>query len=43
VEPPASLRPAWEARKTDTMSMNGIEVEAVLAATASLSSRAQAA
>jgi heptosyltransferase-1 len=43
VEPPASLRPAWEARKTDTLSMQGIEVEAVLAATASLSARSQAA
>lgn len=43
VEPPAALRPAWEDRKTDTVSMHGIDVDAVLAATASLLSRAQAA
>lgn len=32
VEPPASLRPAWEDRKTDTAAMAGIDVEKVLAA-----------
>lgn len=43
VEPPADLRPAWSDRKTDTISMNGIDVHAVLAATQSLLSRARAA
>jgi ADP-heptose:LPS heptosyltransferase len=43
VEPPAALRPAWDDRKTDTLAMAGIEVDAVLAATQSLLSRAQAA
>ena len=32
VEPPASLRPRWEDRKTDTRSMTGIDVEPVVAA-----------
>ena len=43
VEPPAALRPAWEDRKTDTRSMAGIEVDAVLAAVDALVVRAQAA
>jgi lipopolysaccharide heptosyltransferase I len=43
VEPPAALRPAWSDRKADTLAMAGIEVDAVLAATQSLLSRAQAA
>lgn len=43
VEPPSHLRPAWDDRKTDTVSMTGIEVDAVLAATGTLLARAQAA
>lgn len=43
VEPPAALRPAWSDRKDDALAMGGIEVDAVLAATQSLLSRAQAA
>jgi hypothetical protein len=43
VEPPASQRPAWDNRKTDTVAMSGIEVDAVLAATESLLCRARAA
>jgi len=43
VEPPVGLRPAWGDRKTDTLAMGGIEVDAVLAATKTLLSRAQAA
>lgn len=43
VEPPASQRPSWDNRKTDTVAMSGIEVDAVLAATESLLCRARAA
>lgn len=43
VEPPAALRPAWADRKTDTASMSGIEVDAVLTAAGTLLARAQAA
>ena len=43
VEPAAPLRPAWEDRKTDMLSMHGIEVDAVLAATKNLLARSQAA
>ena len=43
VEPPALLRPAWGDRKTDTLSMQGIEVADVLVATHTLLARSQAA
>jgi heptosyltransferase-1 len=43
VEPPPSLRPHWDDRKTDTLSMAGIEVERVVAAAESLLARSQAA
>lgn len=43
VEPPAALRPAWDDRKTDTLSMAGIEVERVVAAAEALLARSQAA
>jgi len=43
IEPPAALRPAWRDRKTDTAAMNGIEVDAVLAATRTLLARQHAA
>jgi len=43
VEPAAPLRPAWEDRKTYMLSMHGIEVDAVLAATKNLLARSQAA
>lgn len=43
VEPAAPLRPAWSDRKTDTLSMAGIEVDAVLAATKTLLAKSQAA
>ncbi len=43
VEPPEALRPKWEDRKTDTLSMAGIEVERVVAAVEDLLSRARAA
>lgn len=43
VEPPPALRPAWDDRKTDTLSMHGIEVDAVLTAAAAVSARARAA
>ena len=43
VEPPALLRPAWGDRKTDTLSMQGIEIADVLAATHTLLARSQAA
>jgi hypothetical protein len=43
VEPPAHLRPAWADRKTDTQSMLGIEVAAVVAAAERQLSRAAAA
>jgi heptosyltransferase-1 len=43
VEPPIALRPAWDDRKTDMLSMQGIEVDAVLAATKNLLARSQAA
>ena len=43
VEPPAHLRPAWTDRKTDTQSMLGIEVAAVVAAAERQLSRAAAA
>lgn len=43
VEPPQHLRPAWENRKTDTQSMLGIEVAAVVAAAERQLARAAAA
>lgn len=43
VEPPASLRPAWEDRKTDRVAMDAIDVESVVAAAAAVLSRAEAA
>jgi heptosyltransferase-1 len=43
VEPPESLRPKWDDRKTDTVSMIGIEVERVVAAVEDLFSRARVA
>lgn len=43
VEPSAALRPAWGDRKTDMLSMLGIEVDAVLAGTLTLLARSQAA
>lgn len=43
VEPAAPLRPAWDDRKTDMLSMHAIEVDAVLAAAQNLLARAQAA
>jgi heptosyltransferase-1 len=43
VEPPPALRPAWDDRKTDMLSMAGIEVDRVVAAAEALLSRSQAA
>jgi heptosyltransferase-1 len=43
VEPPAGIRPAWDDRKTDTVSMAAIDVERVVAAAESLLARGQAA
>lgn len=43
IEPTASLRPAWDDRKTDSASMAGIDAERVIAASAGLLSRSQAA
>jgi len=43
VEPPLSLRPAWDDRKTDTVSMGGIDVERVVEAAQSILARSQAA
>lgn len=43
VEPPPALRPDWHDRKTDTVSMTGIDVERVVAAAESILSRSQAA
>ena len=43
VEPPSALRPRWDDRKTDTLSMAGIDVERVVAAAESLLARSQAA
>jgi heptosyltransferase-1 len=43
VEPPASVRPAWENRKTDTIAMAAIDVERVVAAAGTLLSRVAAA
>ena len=43
VEPPASLRPAWEDRKTDTVAMAAIDVDRVVSAAGLLLSRAAAA
>lgn len=43
VEPAAPLRPNWDDRKTDMLSMHGIEVDAVLAAVKNLRARSQAA
>lgn len=43
VEPATALRPAWSDRKTDTLSMAGIEVDAVLAAATTLLAKSQAA
>lgn len=42
VEPPAALRPAWEQRKTDSIAMNAIDVESVVASIGALLSRAAA-
>jgi len=43
VEPPATLRPEWRDRKTDTLAMAGIDVDRVLAACDRLLRRADAA
>jgi heptosyltransferase I len=43
VEPPEAMRPKWEDRKTDTVSMAGIEVEHVAAAVEQLLARGRAA
>lgn len=43
VEPPASLRPAWRDRKTDTRAMAGIDADRVLAACDGLLAKAEAA
>lgn len=43
VEPPPEARPAWEDRKTDTLSMAAIEVERVVAAAERLLARDRAA
>jgi heptosyltransferase-1 len=43
VEPPEAMRPKWDDRKTDTVSMAGIEVERVVAAVEDLLSRGRAA
>ena len=43
VEPPEALRPKWDDRKTDTVSMAGIEVERVVAAAEQLLARTKAA
>ena len=43
VEPPESMRPAWEDRKTDTLAMTGIDVDRVVAAAEQLLRRTQAA
>jgi lipopolysaccharide heptosyltransferase I len=42
VEPPVSLRPAWEQRKTDTVAMGAIDVDRVVASVGALLSRAAA-
>jgi heptosyltransferase-1 len=43
VEPPAAARPAWDDRKTDSLSMAAIEVDRVVAAAGSLLHRSTAA
>ncbi|MFM7136067.1 MAG: glycosyltransferase family 9 protein [Planctomycetota bacterium] len=43
VEPPEALRPGWDNRKTDTVSMAGIELERVVAAVEQLLARGRAA
>lgn len=43
IEPPAALRPSWDDRKTDTVSMSGIDVERVVAAAESIMARSRAA
>lgn len=43
VEPPASLRPAWEHRKTDRVAMEAIDVDSVVAAAADILARSAAA
>lgn len=43
VEPPAALRPAWGDRKTDRVSMTGIDVERVVAAAETILTRSHAA
>jgi len=43
VEPPVGLRPRWDDRKTDTISMAGIEVERVAAAVEQLLARTRVA
>ena len=43
VEPPSALRPAWADRKTDRVSMMGIDVERVVTAAESILARSHAA
>ena len=43
VEPPLTLRPSWDDRKTDTVSMSGIDVERVVTAAKSILAHSQAA
>lgn len=43
VEPPSALRPAWADRKTDRVSMTGIDVERVVTAAESILARSHAA
>jgi len=43
VEPPATLRPAWEDRKTDRVAMEAIDVESVVAAASDVLARTAAA
>lgn len=43
VEPPATLRPAWEHRKTDRVAMEAIDVESVVAAASDVLARSAAA
>lgn len=43
VEPPLTLRPSWDDRKTDTVSMSGIDVERVVTAAESILAHSQAA
>jgi lipopolysaccharide heptosyltransferase I len=43
VEPPPEMRPSWDNRKTDTISMAAIDPDRIIAAAESLLARAQAA